>query len=81
MDFAKFAEEFAALQAIPDDAQLQTEDASRALKLMGLDYTKGTLEKLRCVSTGGPPYQKIGRSVVYRLGDLRAFAGMQSRAA
>lgn len=44
-------------------------------------WSTATLRKKRCVG-GGPDYVKMGRSVRYRLSDLRAFvAGNVVRAA
>ncbi|MEJ8310115.1 hypothetical protein [Agrobacterium larrymoorei] len=80
-DFRTYADEFSALEALPDTARLDTKDAAKALQLMGIAYTHKTLVKLRSTKTTGPRYQKVGAFVFYVVGDLRAFAGMQSKAA
>ncbi len=76
-DFRTYADEFSALEALPDTARLDTKDAAKALRLMGITYTPKTLVKLRSTTTTGPRYQKVGQFVFYAVGDLRAFAGMQ----
>lgn len=43
---------------------------TEAAEIVGL--APATLETLRCRG-GGPPYYKIGRRVVYRSADLRAW--------
>lgn len=80
-DFRTYADEFSALQALPDTARLNTKDAAKALSLMGIPYMPLTLEKLRYTTTTGPRYQKVGAFVFYTVGDLRAFAEMRSEAA
>lgn len=80
-DFREFANELAALDALPDHARLTPADASKALALMGLSYTFFTLQKMRSSSTKGPRFHKVGQHVVYELGDLRDFAGVKVKAA
>ena len=73
LDIAKLHTELAAL---PDDFQLAPEKASEALEVMGVRIARQTLAKIRCVSSTGPAFRKVGNGrIVYRLGDLREFAG------
>ncbi len=56
--------------------QPQRLDTIRAAKFVGL--SKRTLEKWR-YEGGGPPYLKLGRRVLYSLGDLEEWIGRQRR--
>jgi len=67
----------AALLGMPDDIQLTPAKAAEALQVMGVDVGTNMLAKMRCISSKGPTFRKVGNGrVVYRLGDLRRFAGV-----
>ncbi|MEH7901750.1 hypothetical protein V7794_10610 [Rhizobium laguerreae] len=67
------------LSALPDDIQLDPSKASEALRVMGVRIARQTLAKIRCESSNGPVFRKVANGrVVYRLGDLRRFAGMDA---
>jgi hypothetical protein len=70
---------YADLAALPDDVQFDPGRASEALEVMGIRIARQTLAKIRSESSEGPAFRKTtnGR-VVYRLGDLRRFAGLDS---
>ena len=51
-------------------------DTAAAAKFVGV--SKRTLEKWRCEG-GGPPYLKLGRRVLYCLGDLEEWISRQRR--
>ncbi|MFS2175642.1 hypothetical protein ACCC98_06775 [Rhizobium pisi] len=70
----------AELATLPDDIQLDPSKAAEALQVMGVRIARQTLAKIRCVSSNGPTFQKVGNGrVVYRLGDLRRFAGVDGQ--
>ncbi len=76
--FQILADELAALQSMPDSARLTTEEAAKALALMGAPYTPKTLTKMRYTTSTGPRPVKVGHFVSYELGALRRFAGLDS---
>lgn len=42
-----------------------TEEASRVLATFGVQFARTTLNKLRCVSSDGPPFRKTNGSIRY----------------
>jgi hypothetical protein len=56
-----------------DDDYLKTPAAAKVLL-----KSESTLEKLR-VTVGGPPYSKVGNTVLYRRGDLREYVRKRLR--
>lgn len=60
-------------ETFPDDANLSSIKAARFL---GVSHK--TLANWRCQSSG-PKYVKIGGRVVYRFGDLKAYAAVHTR--
>lgn len=65
-----------ALHSLHDDVLLAEEQAAAVL-----DLEPTTLNNWRCTGRYSIPYKKIGRSVRYRLGDLRAWLESRTRAA
>lgn len=56
-----------------DDVLLDTVAAAKFLGGDKLPLNPGTLAVWRCIGRYDLPYEKIGRSVRYRLSDLRRF--------
>ncbi len=78
----EIAELHAALAAMPDDIQLSPAKASEALQVMGVNLGTTMLAIIRSKSSKGPAFRKVGNGrIVYRLGDLRAFAGIRANVA
>lgn len=65
--------------SIPGDAQVNPVRAAEILTTLGVPVAPATLAKWRCVRSDGPSYSKIATGrVVYRVSDLRRFAGMDA---
>lgn len=76
---AEIGKLFAEYSALPNEVQLDPIKASEALTVMGIRTAPQTLAKLRCTSTRGPDFKKVANGrVVYTLGALRAFAGVEA---
>lgn len=74
-DFEEIATLHAWSQSAPDSLPLNPEMASQFLQGLGVSLSPQSLARLRCVTTSGPRYHKVGKSISYTAGDLRAYAG------
>ncbi|MBX5202230.1 hypothetical protein [Rhizobium sp. NZLR1] len=79
MSLLEIAKLHAAISDMPDDIQLDPAKAAEALQVMGVNIGTQMLATIRCKSSKGPAFKKVGNGrIVYRLGDLRRFAGMDA---
>ncbi|MFL1875828.1 MULTISPECIES: hypothetical protein [Bacteria] len=58
---------------LPAEMPLTPKLTSRFLQAMGAPLSEATLARIRCVSSTGPAYEKIGARITYRVGDLREY--------
>lgn len=78
-DITTLASRASQVFAIPGDAQVNTVRAAEILTTLGFPVAPATLMKWRSVRSDGPRYSKVGTGrIVYRVDDLRRYAGMNA---
>lgn len=76
-EITTLASKAAHIFAIPGEAQVNTVRAAEILTTLGFPVAPATLMKWRSVRSDGPRFSKVGTGrVVYRVADLRTYAGL-----